>query len=58
MKFCVVPREVQEINKRGGAKYAAGGVSKNHEKNKRPSPRLFWTIDSESTQERQRADYD
>ena len=57
MKFCAVPREVREINKRGGQNKLRG-VSKNHEKNKRPSPRLFWTWDSESAQERQRADYD
>ena len=39
MNFCVVPREIREINKRGGgSKYAAGeGISENHEKNKCPS---------------------
>ena len=31
MNFFVIPREIQEINKRG--KIICGGVSKNHEKN-------------------------
>ena len=34
MNFFVIPREIQEINKRG--KITCGGVSKNHEKNIRP----------------------
>ena len=39
MSFCVAPREIREINKRGGGggqNKLRGGVSKNHEKNKRP----------------------
>ena len=44
MNFCVVPREIRKINKRGGgSKLAAGGVSKNQEKNKRPPPVYFET---------------
>ena len=34
MNFFVIPREIQEINKRG--KIICGGVSKNHEKNIHP----------------------
>ena len=41
MNFCVAPREIREINKRGGQNKLRG-VSKIHEKTKRP-PRLFWT---------------
>ena len=48
MNFCVVPREMREINKRGGGvKISCVGVSKNHEKNKRPPPVYF---EPESTQ--------
>ena len=40
MNFCVVPREIREINKRGGGgqNKLRGRVSKTHEKIKRPPP--------------------
>ena len=42
MNFCVVPREIREINKRGGQNsLSCGRVSKNHEKNKRLPPVYF-----------------
>ena len=45
MNFCVVPREIREIFKRGGQnklRGGGGGVSKSHEKINVPT-RLFWT---------------
>ena len=42
MKFCIVPREVREINKRGGGgQNKLRGVSKNHEKINIPPPVYF-----------------
>ena len=40
MNFCVAPREIREINKRGGQNKLQG-VSKNHKKTKRPPPVYF-----------------
>ena len=47
MNFCVAPREIRKINKRGGGQNKLRGVSKDHEKINVPPPVYFEPESSE-----------